>query len=229
MQSRVQGWVLSAPTDTIHSGPVPLCWAQTSGPVGCVPGHRARVPSAAASALGRALQPASSCSSILIPAREIIYLLRNVFSQETSPVLRDIFSYKEQINSWSLGGSANTGAKPRAGVGSCAGSALQHGGVPATHPTARQRPVGTRVGTPEGDRATQPAGTRGTCCVVPTETLGFSGECMALSWGFLPLASGDQQGWSVHSALTAVASARELGQPLGMADKVGTSTDHQSS
>lgn len=101
MQNWVQEWVLPAPTATIRSGPVLLCWAETSGPVGCVPGHRARAPSTAAPALGRALQPASSCSSVLIPAREIIYLFKNVFSQETSPVPRDIFSYKEQINSLS--------------------------------------------------------------------------------------------------------------------------------
>lgn len=33
-QNQVQGWVLPAPTDTIRSGPVLLCWAQTSGPAG---------------------------------------------------------------------------------------------------------------------------------------------------------------------------------------------------
>lgn len=102
MQNWVQEWVLPAPRATIRSGLVPLCWAETSGPVGCVPGRWARAPSAAAPALGRAPQPASSCSSVLIPAREIIYLLKNVFSWEASPVLRDIFSYKEQINSLSL-------------------------------------------------------------------------------------------------------------------------------
>lgn len=53
-------------------------------------------------------------------------------------MLRDVFSYKKQINSWSLRGSANTGAKPRAGVGSCVGSALKHSRVPTTHPTARR-------------------------------------------------------------------------------------------
>lgn len=34
MQNQVQEWVLPAPTDTIRSGPVLLCWAQTSGPAG---------------------------------------------------------------------------------------------------------------------------------------------------------------------------------------------------
>lgn len=158
MQNWVQEWMLPAPTDTIRSGPVLLCWAETSGPVGCVPGHRARAPSAAAPALGHALQPASSCSSVLIPAREIIYLLRNVFSQETSPVLRDIFSYKEQINSVSLRGSdalQTPVLNPGLALGSCVGSVLQHGPRPTPQPGWRET------------GATQPAGAQGPCCVVP--------------------------------------------------------------
>lgn len=165
MQNWVQEWVLPAPTDTIRSGPVLLCWAETSGPVGCVPGHRARAPSTAAPALGRALQPASSCSSVLIPTREIIYLFKNVFSQETSPVLRDIFSYKEQINSLSVRGS-DTLQTPVLSPGP-APAAVQ--GQHCNTAGSLQRPHSQAAPCQRGTGATQPAGTQGTCCVVPTE------------------------------------------------------------
>lgn len=99
------------------------------------------------------------------------------------------------------------------------GSALERGGVPAADPTPRQR-------LPEGDRGhTACRGTGEVPCGPHrgSTTLGCSGEGVALSWGSLALPpSGD-------SAPTAVASARELGQhghPLGLTDKVGTSTDH---
>lgn len=55
---------------------------ETSGPAGCFPGRAAKAPFAVASALGRAAQSAGGCSSFLIPALEIIYLLKNSFPWE---------------------------------------------------------------------------------------------------------------------------------------------------
>lgn len=196
MQNRVQEWVLPAPTATICSRPVLLCWAETSGPIGCVPGHRARAPSTAAPALGRALQPASSCSSVLIPAREIIYLFKNVFSQETSPVLRDIFNYKEQINSLSLQG-------PDALQTPVLNPGLALAAVWGQHCSTAgslQRPHSQAAPCQRGTGATQPVGAQGTGSVGPTEAaqhwdaLGVCGSELGVPATGLP-PSGDQQGW----------------------------------
>lgn len=55
---------------------------ETSGPAERFPGRAARAPCAVASAPGPAPQPARGCSSSLIPALEIIYLLKNSFPWE---------------------------------------------------------------------------------------------------------------------------------------------------
>lgn len=140
---------------------------ETSGPAGCFPGRAAKAPFAVASALGRAPQSAGGCSSFLIPALEIIYLLKNSFPWEACSNAEgnlQLQGKNKQFEPWRPRCSANTGAKPRASASSCAGSAQESGGVPpergSEHPPVvpRQR----RAGGGQSPRCQQ-------CCRVPTK------------------------------------------------------------